>query len=43
VVRGDVTTLSDAGAGSSFRLLLDTGTFQRLVKFDDRLYRLRRT
>jgi hypothetical protein len=30
VVRGDVTALSDAGIGSGFRLLLDTGTFHGL-------------
>jgi cyclopropane fatty-acyl-phospholipid synthase-like methyltransferase len=30
VVRGDVTALSEAGVGSGFRLLLDTGTFHGL-------------
>ena len=30
VVHGDVTALSEAGVGSGFRLLLDTGTFHGL-------------
>ena len=30
LVRGDVTALRDAGVGSGFRLLLDTGTFHGL-------------
>jgi SAM-dependent methyltransferase len=30
LVRGDVTALRDAGVGSDFRLLLDTGTFHGL-------------
>jgi hypothetical protein len=31
LVRGDVTALRDAGVGSGFRLLLDTGTFHGLT------------
>ena len=29
-MQGDVTALADAGLGSGFRLLLDTGTFHGL-------------
>ena len=31
LVRGDVTALREAGVGSGFRLLVDTGTFHGLI------------